>query len=90
MKKNWFEKGTVIVWTNDGEILEFEDERTAFKELEIYADEGYKFPEFVNRLGTDIEITSGATAFRYGVDLEATKGYDEAMAEVEKYNKEQE
>ena len=45
--------------------------------------------KFIKALGADREVKSGVTAFRYGVDIEATEGYDEAREEEEDFNENQ-
>ena len=84
--KNYFEKGTIVFWTNDGEVVVYDsiDEAYESEHVELSKE------EFIKALGTNKEIKSGVTAFRYGIDKEATKGFDEAADEMEEYEKEQE
>lgn len=90
MKHTRHKIGTIVAWTNDGEEYTFTSAEEAYKELNIAEDEGYSFDEFCARLGAAEEVTCGTTAFRYGIDIEATKGYDDAWDEAEAYLAEQE
>ena len=76
MKKQRHEIGTIIAWANDGEESYFDTIAEAAEQADCTVE------ELENALGTDTEI-GGATYFRYGVDTEATKGYDDAWNEVE-------
>lgn len=82
--KSYFEKGTIVFWTNDGEVITFDSITSAYEEGGIKLSKS----AFIKALGTNKEVKSGVTAFRYGVDVEATKAYDEARAEAEEYEKE--
>jgi hypothetical protein len=79
MKKR-FEIGKVVFWANDGEVVSYDsiDEAYEKENIELSKD------DFVKALGTDKEVKSGVTAFRYGIDKDATKGFDEAADETEK------
>ena len=90
MKQNRHEIGTIVAWTNDGEEYTFTSAKEAYKELNIAENDGYSFDEFCALIGTDEEVTCGTTAFRYGIDIEATKSYDDAWDEAEAYSAEQE
>ena len=84
--KNYFEKGTMVFWTNDGEVVVYDSIDEAYEKEHTE----FTKADFVKALGTDKEVSSGVTAFRYGIDKEATKGFDEATDEAEEYEKEQE
>ena len=79
--KNYFEKGTIVFWANDGEVVGYDSINEAYEKENIELSKS----DFVKALGTDKEVKSGVTAFRYGVDVEATKAYDEARAEAEQF-----
>lgn len=79
--KNYFEKGTIVFWTNDGEVVVYGSIDEAYKKEDINMSKS----DFVKALGTNKEVSSGVTAFRYSVDVEATKAYNEARAEAEQY-----
>lgn len=81
-----FEVGKVVFWTNDGEVVSYDSIDEAYEKENIKLSKD----DFVKALGTDREVSSGVTAFRYGVDIKATEGYDEAADEMEEYEKEQE
>lgn len=83
--KNYFEKGTVVFWTNDGEVVAYDSIDEAYEKEHIELSK----EKFIKALGTDREVKSGVTAFRYGVDIEATEGYDEAREEEEDFNENQ-
>ena len=74
-------KGTIIAWSNDGEEVEYASISDAAKAA------GVSEKELSAALGTDTEI-GGVTYFIYGIDAEATAGYDDACADAEKYRKE--
>lgn len=76
MNKNYFKNGTIVAWSNDGEEVTFNSVRDAAQNAYLSEE------QMQSLLGTDKEI-SGCTYFRYGVDTEATEGYDEARAEAE-------
>jgi hypothetical protein len=77
--KNYFEKGTIVFWTNDGQVISYDSIDEAYEKENIKMTK----EKFIKALGTDREVSSGVTAFRYGVDIEATKAYNEARAEAE-------
>lgn len=79
--KNYFETGKVIGWSDDGEEATYD----TIEEAAAAAD--CTVEEMKTALGTDKDF-GGTTYFRYGVDAEATKGYDDARAEVEAYEAE--
>jgi len=79
--KNYFEKGTIVFWTNDGEVVTYDSIDEAYKKENINMSKS----DFVKALGTNKEVSSGVTAFRYSVDVEATKAYNEARAEAEQF-----
>lgn len=76
MKQNYFELGTIVAWSNDGEEASY----STITEAAESADVSEKDMEAA--LGTDTDF-GGVTYFRYGIDEEATEGYDEARAEAE-------
>lgn len=80
--KSCFEKGTIVFWTNDGEVVIYDSINEAYEKEHIELSK----EKFIKALGTDREVKSGVTAFRYGIDEEATADYNKAMAEVEEYN----
>ena len=84
--KNHFEKGTVIFWANSGEVVGYDSIDEAYEKENVELSK----EKFIKALGTDREVKSGVTAFRYGVDIKATEGFDEAADEMEEYKKEQE
>jgi hypothetical protein len=77
--KNYFKKGTIVLWTNDGEVVVYDSIDEAYEKEHIELSK----EKFIKALGTDKEVKSGVTAFRYGTDKEATEGYDEARDEEE-------
>ena len=84
--KNYFKKGTIVLWTNDGEVVSYNSIDEAYENVKTKLSK----KEFIKALGTDQEVASGITAFRYGIDKNATKGFDAAVDEMEEYIKEQE
>ena len=82
--KNYLEKGTIVFLTNDGEVVVYDSIDEAYEKEHIELSK----EKFIKALGTDIEVKSGVTAFRYSIDIEATKAYDEARAEAEEFEKE--
>lgn len=80
--KKYFENGTIIGWANDGEEATFNTIAEAAERADCTVE------EMRTALRTNIEFY-GTTYFRYGVDAEATKCYDEARAEAEAYAAEQ-
>jgi hypothetical protein len=82
--KSYFEKGKVIFWANSGEVIVYDSIKEAYEKENI----NMLKADFVKALGTNKEVSSGVTAFRYSIDIEATKAYDEARAEAEEYEKE--
>ena len=82
--KKYFEKGTVVYWTNDGEVVTYDSIDEAYEKEQIELTK----KAFIKALGTDREVKSGVAAFRYGVDEEATEDYNEAIAEAKAYEEE--
>lgn len=76
MKKQRHEIGTIIGWANDGEEDTFNTIAEAAEQADCTEEEMKK------ALGTNKEFC-GTTYFRYGIDTEATKGYDDAWNEAE-------
>ncbi len=74
------ERGTIVGWANDGEVITFDTAEEAVKYMLRHYD--VNIHVFVSALGTSDEI-GGCTYFRYGIDKEATAGYDDALCEVE-------
>ena len=74
-----FENGTIVAWSNDGETATYETVNEAAEAAEVSENEIKK------ALGTDKDF-GGVTYFRYGIDEEATAGYDEAVEEAKNYS----
>lgn len=89
MKKQRHEIGTIVAWANDGEEAYFDTIQEAYEDL-IERDYDVSLDDFTKTLGTCDEIASGVTYFRYGIDEEATKGYDDACEEADRYAAEKE
>ncbi|NLT50316.1 MAG: hypothetical protein GXX85_05295 [Ignavibacteria bacterium] len=81
-----FKVGKVVIWTNDGEVVAYDSVQEAYEKVSTKLSK----KEFIKALGTDQEVASGITAFRYGIDIDATKAFDDAADEMEEYEKEQE
>ena len=79
--KNYFETGKVIGWSDDGEEATFNTIAEAAEQADCTVD------DMAKAVGTDKDF-GGTTYFRYGVDTEATKCYDDARAEAEAYEAE--
>lgn len=87
INKNYFRTGTIVCWDEVGTNQSWDSITDAWDSLKDWAQEsGLTKHEFAKRLtesgylGEEFEPT---TVFVYGVEFEATKGYDEARAEAE-------
>lgn len=79
--KNYFETGTLVGWADDGEVETFDTIAEAAEQADCTEE------ELIKALGTDKDF-GGTTYFRYGIDVDATEGYDDARAEAEAYEAE--